>query len=444
MFCTGCGNQIADDLNFCNVCGKPTGVNTPAYGGNNNQKPGERTFDFSKVNDIGKTEILPVGGHGMPEIEEPVKDNIYTPNFHKPSNQVMYSDGVPVYGVQPQAYPNGMVSVQNANTDNKKKSGAKVAVILSIVAVLLAAGAFAAIWFLALSPTARSNKELNLGQNYLDELEYKEAIASFKQAIKIDPKCEDAYIGMAEAYVALDDYESAIKILEKGYEVTESETIKERLDEVKEEYDEIVEEERRIEEAKAKQAEEEARLAAEAEARAAAEAEAEAERAAAEEAERLRQKAIDDYFNNISEGYEVGQMMPDFAMRDANGRTVYLSDYKGQVIFLNFFTTWCPYCYKELPGMAKLDCKVLMVDLNETPQEVQAYMQQYGYNFEVNYLSSWQCGSFKIEGVPTSFVIDEYGIIRAFQLGTASESWMNSAVNEARTAIYRELPELEQ
>ena len=134
--------------------------------------------------------------------------------------------------------------------------------------------------------------------------------------------------------------------------------------------------------------------------------------------------------------------MPDFAMKDENGAIVYLSDYKGQVLYLNFFTTWCPYCDEEFPDMANLDCKVLLVDLEETPQEVRNYMSQYGFNFEVNYLPDWRCGNFDIAAVPTTFVIDEYGIIRAYRRGMADSSWMNSAVQTARTAIYDEVPSL--
>jgi len=444
MICSVCRNNIQDGMKYCTVCGSPMGIN-PSQGSGQYSDPSERTFDFSQVGSSDKTEVLPSGGHGMPEIPEYVKDNVYVPDYHTGrtvQDTNMNAGRTPDYGAQNVGYGNGNLngsSFGNQPGAPKKKSNAKIIIILVSVAVILAAIAVGLIIYFT-SPSIKANKELNLGQNYLDELDYEEAIACFEKAIKIDPKCEDAYLGMADAYIAMDDYPSAIKILEKGYKVTKSETIKDRLDEVQEEYDAIVEEERLLEEAEAR-AEEEARIAKEEEERRKQE---EEERARQEEEERRKQEAIDNYFNGLTEGFEVGQLMPDFAMKNANGQTVYISDYRGQVVFLNFFTTWCPYCYNELPGMASLDCKVLMVDLGETPQEVNAYMSQYGYNFEVNYLSQWKIGNFEIEGVPTSFVIDEYGIIRAYQLGQANDSWMKSAVEEAKTAIYRDLPELEE
>ena len=48
----------------------------------------------------------------------------------------------------------------------------------------------------------------------------------------IDPKCVDAYMGLADAYIGVEDYESAMDILEKGYDKTEDDDLKERLEEV--------------------------------------------------------------------------------------------------------------------------------------------------------------------------------------------------------------------
>lgn len=50
----------------------------------------------------------------------------------------------------------------------------------------------------------------NLGNRYLSELKYEQAIAVYEAAIEIDPKAEDAYIGLADAYIGLVDYESVV------------------------------------------------------------------------------------------------------------------------------------------------------------------------------------------------------------------------------------------
>ncbi len=73
---------------------------------------------------------------------------------------------------------------------------------------------------------------LSLGQKYLLEGNYEEAIVAFEKAIKIDKKCVDAYLGMADAYVGLDDIDKAKEILQKGYDATGDERLKVRLDDL--------------------------------------------------------------------------------------------------------------------------------------------------------------------------------------------------------------------
>jgi len=57
---------------------------------------------------------------------------------------------------------------------------------------------------------------LRLGEKYLSELEYEQAIASYELAIQIDPKCADAYLGLADVYLAMDQPEEAAKVLARA------------------------------------------------------------------------------------------------------------------------------------------------------------------------------------------------------------------------------------
>ena len=75
-------------------------------------------------------------------------------------------------------------------------------------------------------------EKLELGQQYLVELSYDKAVLEFTDAINIEPKSADAYIGLAEAYKGLGDTEKAKETLEKGYELTGDERIKALLEEL--------------------------------------------------------------------------------------------------------------------------------------------------------------------------------------------------------------------
>ncbi|MGN0736080.1 MAG: tetratricopeptide repeat protein [Anaerovoracaceae bacterium] len=87
-----------------------------------------------------------------------------------------------------------------------------------------------AICLCACGGSSNLDELLELGAKYLDEQNYEEAIIAFEQAIKIDNKCAQAYIGLADAYICTEEYDKAEEILKKGYELTGAEIIKEMLD----------------------------------------------------------------------------------------------------------------------------------------------------------------------------------------------------------------------
>lgn len=78
---------------------------------------------------------------------------------------------------------------------------------------------------------------MELAQRYLDELQYEQAIAEYRVAIEIEPHNPEAYLGLAEVYVAMGDTEKALEVLAEGYEQTESARIAARQEELAEERD---------------------------------------------------------------------------------------------------------------------------------------------------------------------------------------------------------------
>ncbi len=80
------------------------------------------------------------------------------------------------------------------------------------------------------TPTNRINRHLDLGQKYLEEQNYEQALIEFNKAIEIDPMNVEAYLGKVQVYENRGDIEEAIKVLQTGYEVTNDIRLKDYID----------------------------------------------------------------------------------------------------------------------------------------------------------------------------------------------------------------------
>lgn len=89
-------------------------------------------------------------------------------------------------------------------------------IIAAIVVAVLVASAF--LIASRLGNSSKLSESLDLGNQYLTEQNYEEAVAAFLVAIDIDPKCAEAYIGAADAYIGLGDYDSALSNFHTRYE----------------------------------------------------------------------------------------------------------------------------------------------------------------------------------------------------------------------------------
>lgn len=111
------------------------------------------------------------------------------------------------------------------------KKDKKTVVIIGIALFLcvIVVGIFVIV---ANSTDRKLARQLELGQKYLEELDYEQAIIAFTKAIEIDPNCLNAYLGMADVYADMENMEVAVAILEEGYKLTANEMIRQRLDEL--------------------------------------------------------------------------------------------------------------------------------------------------------------------------------------------------------------------
>lgn len=108
---------------------------------------------------------------------------------------------------------------------NGKKWGIIGAILLILIALIVCISIYN-------TPANRLSRQLDLGNRYLEEQNYEQAIVEFDKAIAIDPMSVDAYLGKADAYIGLGDLQSALDTLQTGYDLTGDERLKEELDKI--------------------------------------------------------------------------------------------------------------------------------------------------------------------------------------------------------------------
>ncbi len=143
----------------------------------------------------------------------------------------------------------------------------------------------------------------------------------------------------------------------------------------------------------------------------------------------------------------------NFTLYDQYGNTHSLEDYKGKVVFLNFFATWCGPCNMEMPDIQKLyeeygynekDVVFLGVAMPKSEQnpnnadvsqdEIKAFLEERGYTFPVVFDTTGKVSeSYWVDAFPTTYLIDKEGEIFGYVSGMLSEENMRSAIEQTIT-----------
>lgn len=140
----------------------------------------------------------------------------------------------------------------------------------------------------------------------------------------------------------------------------------------------------------------------------------------------------------------------DFTLTDQYGNEHTLSDYKGKVVFLNFWATWCPPCREEMPHIEELYQEY---NLNEedviflgvanpksdsypnnqdvTKEEISDFLQENGYTFPTVFDESGELfQSYYISAFPTTFMIDKNGNVAGYVPGMMTKDIMKNVINQ--------------
>ena len=134
-------------------------------------------------------------------------------------------------------------------------------------------------------------------------------------------------------------------------------------------------------------------------------------------------------------GLQEGNRAPDFTLQTLDGEKVKLSNMLGKIVFLNFWTTWCPPCKAEMPDLQEFyeeqqDNNIEIVAVNITTSEKKAddvgvFAKEYGLTFPVLLDNKGDVAdTYRILTIPTTYVIDKHGIVRKKIIGPLDKKQM--------------------
>ncbi len=136
---------------------------------------------------------------------------------------------------------------------------------------------------------------------------------------------------------------------------------------------------------------------------------------------------------------DVAGLAPDFELENFAGGKARLSDYRGKVVLLNFWATWCPPCLKEIPDFVELyreleddGLVILGVSLDGNPRQVlPRFIKKYQVNYPIllgdNRVARDYGG---ITGIPTTFLIDREGKIRQRYVGLRPRNVFEATIKD--------------
>jgi len=138
----------------------------------------------------------------------------------------------------------------------------------------------------------------------------------------------------------------------------------------------------------------------------------------------------------------VGMQAEDFSLSDLDGRVQRLSQYRGKIVLVNFWATWCKPCTTEMPAMQAVYDKlrdkgfvVLAVNELEDDEKVREHIRTYIHTFPVLLDHDNQVANqYGVYGLPVSVFIDEAGIVQEYiKGGLLTEPKIHEVVDRIRT-----------
>ena len=126
------------------------------------------------------------------------------------------------------------------------------------------------------------------------------------------------------------------------------------------------------------------------------------------------------------ESEEVVTASYDFQLVDSDGNRVSFSEFEDEVVFINFWATWCPPCIAEMPDIQNLydemnseGIKFVLISLDEDFNKAKRFVDKKDFNFPIYQLASSLPGVYESSAIPTTYVISPDGKIVVSKSGMA-------------------------
>ena len=142
--------------------------------------------------------------------------------------------------------------------------------------------------------------------------------------------------------------------------------------------------------------------------------------------------------SNRTPAAKVGRLAPEFNLTGIDGNEIILSNFRGKIIIVNFWATWCPPCREEMPAIntqyqqyKDQGVEVIGISMMESEKRVREFVEDsnYDWNFAVDKKGE-VTRDYRIVAIPTSYFIDEEGIIRAIHRGPMNISDIEDQLNK--------------
>ncbi|MBT3189065.1 MAG: TlpA family protein disulfide reductase [Anaerolineae bacterium] len=142
-------------------------------------------------------------------------------------------------------------------------------------------------------------------------------------------------------------------------------------------------------------------------------------------------------------GTSIGEIATDFRGTTLEGETISLSDYRGKIVMINDFATWCGPCLLETPHLVELynakkdEVEIIALNMQEKESDVAGYQDEFNitYSLVMDPNGELTEGIYRPIGLPTSWFIDPEGVVRYVHSGPLTAPMLEeviAALNEGR------------